>query len=95
MFPEKEEFKPQFNPREEAPEKKEGESEIAEEVSEAPIKELIDAILDLPAKDIQLLYEALSKVIKPIKKEPAKEAPAREMPEEDKLNAEDMARSFM
>ena len=78
---------------EEAAEKKEGEEaeDVAEDISQAPIQEVIDAVLDLPAKDLQHLYEAIGKVIKTKKKEAPKqeEAPASE------FNAEDMARSFM
>jgi len=78
---------------EEAEEKKEWEpsEDVAEDIAWAPIQEVIDAVLDLPAKDLQHLYEAIGKVIKTKKKEPVKneEAPASE------FNPQEMARSFM
>lgn len=70
----------------------EGKEEIAEDIAWAPIQEVIDAVLDLPAKDLQHLYEAIGKVIKTKKKEAApktEEAPISE------FNPQDMARSFM
>jgi len=68
------------------------ESEVGEEIAWAPIQEVIDAVLDLPAKDLQHLYEAIGKVIKTKKKEVA---PKEEAAPEEAFNAQDMARSFM
>ena len=75
-----------------AEEKATDESEVGEEIAEAPIQEVIDAVLDLPAKDLQSLYEAIGKVIKGKKKEAA---PKEESAPEEQFNAQDMARSFM
>jgi hypothetical protein len=79
---------------EEAQGKKADESaeDVAEDIAGAPIQEVIDAVLDLPAKDLQHLYEAIGKVIKTKKKETA---PKEEAAPEDQFNAQDMARSFM
>ena len=79
---------------EEVKEKKEGEpdEDVAEDIAQAPIQEVIDAVLDLPAKDLQHLYDAIGKVIKGKKKEAA---PKQEASPEEGFNAQDMARSFM
>ena len=74
-----------------AEEKTTEESEVGEEIAWAPIQEVIDAVLDLPAKDLQHLYEAIGKVIKTKKKE----APKQEEGPASEFNAQDMARSFM
>lgn len=68
------------------------ESEVGDEIAWAPIQEVIDAVLDLPAKDLQKLYEEIGKVIKTKKKE---SAPKQEEGPASEFNAQDMARSFM
>lgn len=71
------------------------EQELVAEVNEAPLEEVIDAVLWLPAKDLQTIYEAIWKVIKSKKKEASK---TEEMPEagpESEFDAQEMARSFM
>lgn len=67
--------------------------ELKDDFKEMPLQEVIDAILTLPAKDLQQVYAAVWKVIKGVKKEPA--APKHEAPAESNFNAQEMARSFM
>lgn len=89
-----EQFKGEPAMAEEVKEKKEDESTdgIADEIADAPIKEVIDAVMDLPTKDFQALYDAMGKVIKGKKKEAA---PKQEAAPEGQFDAQDMARSFM
>jgi hypothetical protein len=86
MDPEKMPTMPETTPEEE-----EGKSEeLKEEVMDAPIDDVINAVMDLPVKDLQQLYTAIGEVIKWKKKEPKpEEEPASE------FNAQEMARSFM
>lgn len=106
MFPfQKEDNKPASNlPKANAEEPVENEAEekaewdddtvdeLKDDFKEMPLKEVIEAILTLPAKDLQQVYTAIGKVIKGVKKEVA---PKAEAAPEDQFNAQDMARSFM
>lgn len=94
MNPEEFKWIPPMPPMNEEPmaeEKTTEESEVGEEIAWAPIQEVVDAVLELPAKDLQLLYAEIGKVIKSKKKE----APKEEEAPVSEFNAEDMARSFM
>lgn len=86
MDPEKMPTMPEVTPA-----KAEGDAEeLKEDVMDASIDEIIDAVMDLPVKDLQQLYTAIGEVIKGKKKETKpEEEPASE------FNPEDMARSFM
>ena len=67
--------------------------ELVEEVTEAPITEVINAVMQLPEEDKQALYDALGKDLK-AKKKSAKKAEATEE-EEPTYDMQEMARAFM
>lgn len=80
--------KNEWTPEEEKKEQGTGNVEI-----EVPLKEVIDALLELDDKDKQEVYDALGKSL--WEKKPEGEPKKEEAPKDEWMNPQDLAKAFM